>query len=309
MSHSTERPPTSADSGDARLTPAAMLESLGLAVIATDPDGHIVLWNAAAETLYGWAASDVLGRDITDVTVPRMSQTVATEIMDALRHGVPWSGGFLVQRRDGVLFPALVTDAGVYHDGALVGVVGESMHLGTALRPLLERSSDAAIMLSAEGFVSYASPAVTTLFGWEADDLVGKVLTDHVHPEDQETFHELLHPDGDLGRERVGEIRVRSGDDWSWVEAAVSDMAADPEVRGLVCNLRRSERLTRLDERERLITAMHVDVLQDLFAATLELDRLLLRATSGQRPRLESAIDSVSRAIRLLREAVRPPEP
>ena len=75
-----------------------------------------------------------------------------------------------------------------------------------------------------------------------------------------------------------------------------------------MCNLRRSERLTRLDERERLITAMHVDVLQDLFAATLELDRLLLRSTSGQRPRLESAIDSVSRAIRLLREAVRPPD-
>lgn len=308
MSHSNDRPPSPALPSDASLTPAAMMEALGQAVIATDADGRIVFWNAAAERLYGWAASDVLGRDITEVTVPRMSKTVASEIMEALRHGVPWSGGFLVQRRDGDLFPALVTDAGVYVEGALVGVVGESMHLGAAVRPLLERSSDAAVMLSSEGLVSYASPAVTSLFGWEPDDLGGKALTDYVHAEDQDRFHELLHPEEDSGPQRLGEVRVRSGDDWIWVEAAVSDMAADPEVRGLVCNLRRSERLTRLDERERLITAMHVDVLQDLFAATLELDRLLLRATSGQRPRLESAIDSISRAIRLLREAVRPPE-
>ena len=308
MSHSNGDPSSPASSGDAELTPSAMLESLGLAVIATDPDGRIVLWNTAAESLYGWAASDVLGRDVSEVTVPRMSQAVASEIMDALRKGVPWSGGFLVQRKDGVLFPALVIDAGVYHEDALVGVVGESMHLGAALRPFLERSSDAAIMLSAEGFVSYASPAVTSLFGWEPDDLVGAALTDQVHPEDQETFHELLHPDEGTDPVRLGEVRVRSGDDWTWVEAAVSDMAAGADVRGLVCNLRSSERLTRLDERERLITAMHVDVLQDLFAATLELDRLLLRATAGQRPRLESAIDSVGRAIRLLREAVRPPD-
>ncbi len=52
---------------------------------------------------------------------------------------------------------------------------------------------------------------------------------------------------------------------------------------------------------------MHVDVLQDLFSATLQLDRVLLRATTGQRPQIESAIDSVGRAIQALREAVKPP--
>ena len=71
-----------------------MLESLGQAVIATDLDGRIVYWNHAAEQLYGWAASDVLGRVVTEVTVPQMSLAVAAEIMGSLRDGAVWSGCF-----------------------------------------------------------------------------------------------------------------------------------------------------------------------------------------------------------------------
>ena len=299
--------PTTGPTAGVSLAPAELLESLGQAVIATDTAGLIVYWNAAAESLYGWSADEVLGRDIAEVTVPHVSREVGAQIMEALRNGVPWSGGFPVQRRDGATFPALVTDAGVYRDGELVGVVGESMNLGSAVRPLLERSSDAAIMLTPEGEVSYASPAVTRLFGWEPDDLVGERLTELVHPEDRETLDELLHVTNGVAPERVVEVRVRSDHTWTWVEAALSELLAEPDARGYVCNLRRSERLAQLDERERLIHAMHVDVLQDLFSATLQLDRLLLRATTSQRPQIESTIDSVGRAIQALRDAVRPP--
>jgi PAS domain S-box-containing protein len=289
------------------LAAAELLDALGQAVNAPDTAGLIVYWNAAAESLYGWSADEVLGRDIADVTVPHMSRAVGAQIMEALRNGVPWSGGFPVQRRDGATFQALVTDAGVYRDGELVGVVGESMNLGSAVRPLLERSSDAAIMLTPEGLVTYASPAVTRLFGWQPDDLVGGRLTDLVHPEDRDLLEELLHATDGTRPERAVEVRVRSDHTWTWVEAATSDLLAEADVRGYVCNLRRSERLAQLDERERLIHAMHVDVLQDLFSATLQLDHLLLRAAAGQRPQIESAIDSVNRAIQVLRDAGRPP--
>lgn len=298
---------TSGTTAGVSLAPAELLDALGQAVIATDTAGLIVYWNAAAESLYGWSADEVLGRDIADVTVPHMSKEVGAEIMEALRHGIPWSGGFPVQHRDGGMFPALVTDAGVYRDGALVGVVGGSMNLGSAVRPLLERSSDAAIMLSPDGVVTYASPAVTRLFGWQGGDLVGKPLTDRLHPEDRAALDELIRGGDDTGPEPTVEVRVRSEHDWIWVEAALTDLLGDPDVRGYVCNLRRSERLAQLDERERLIHAMHVDVLQDLFSASLQLDRVLLRATTSQRPQIESAIDSVGRAIQALRDAVRPP--
>lgn len=290
----------------AGLTAAEVLESLGQALIVTDADGRILLWNAGAEALYGWRTADVLGRDVTEVTVPHLSQGDAEEIMEALREGVPWQGGFAVQTRDGHMFPALVTDSGIYRDGALVGIVGESMSLGSAIRPLLEHSSDAAFMLTPDGTVSYASPAVSSLFGWQVDDLVGRTLADHVHPEDRTALDALLRPTADSLPESVVEIRVLARDEWVWVEAALSNLRADPGVRGLICNLRRSERLAHLEERERLVRAMHVGALQDLFAASLELDGLLLRSTPAQRPKLEAAVDSISHAIQVLREALNP---
>ncbi|HET6876765.1 MAG TPA: PAS domain-containing protein [Jatrophihabitans sp.] len=101
--------------------PEQLLQAMGQAVIATDLDGTIVFWNPAASRLYGWPAAAVVGRNITDVIVPRMSHELADDIMASLRDGTPWSGGFAVQRSDGSVFPALVTDAGLYRDDEPVG--------------------------------------------------------------------------------------------------------------------------------------------------------------------------------------------
>ena len=93
-----------------------------------------------------------------------------------------------MRRKDGRRFPALVTDAGVYRDGALVGMIGVSTNLGTALRPLLERSTDAALVLRSDGVVSYASPAVRQLFGWSDEEIIGSALTTLLHPDDRDAL-------------------------------------------------------------------------------------------------------------------------
>lgn len=282
-----------------------LLDALGHAVIATDLDGTIVTWNGAAEQLYGWPAADTLGRGITDVTVPQVSKQAAAQIMAALREGRPWSGGFPVKRRSGEVLHALVTDSGVYRDGELIGIVGASLNLGDAVRHLMERSSDAAVLVDEHHVVSYASPAVANLFGWPVDAVQGAPLTDRIHPEDHPVFEELLT--GDPSRvERVGEIRIRTDGVWSWVEVAVTDLYTDPGSTSVVCNIRRSERLAHIEERERLLEAVHSEVLQDLFAAALELDRALTRAAPPIAARIDVARDAVGRAIGTLREVVKP---
>ena len=158
----TEAPP-------ARPSAEELLHALGHAVIATDARGTVVFWNQAAEQLYGWPAADAVGRDITEVTVPEPSQHAAAEIMAALREGRSWSGGFPVLRRGGEVLHALVTDSGVYRDGELIGIVGASLNLGEAVRHLMERSSDAAVLVDEHRVISYASPAVVSLFGWPVD--------------------------------------------------------------------------------------------------------------------------------------------
>jgi PAS domain S-box-containing protein len=288
-----------------RPTADEVLDALGHAVIATDPQGRVVLWNAAAEQLYGWPAAEAVGQDITEVTVPTLSQHAAAEVMAALREGRSWSGGFPVQRRSGEVFHALVTDSGVYRDGALIGIVGASLNLGDAVRHLMERSSDAAVLVDQNHVVSYASPAVANLFGWPVDGVVGASLTDRIHPDDHQAFAELLAADPTRA-ERVGELRVRTDGTWSWVEVAVTDLYSQSGSRSVVCNIRRSERLARIEERERLLEAVHSQVLQDLFAAALELDRALTRAAPPTAARIDAAREAVGRAMETLREVVRP---
>jgi PAS domain S-box-containing protein len=120
---------------------AHLLDTVEQAVIATDLSGTIKSWNRFAETLYGWSADEALGRNILDLLPAMVSKERAQEIMTTLREGESWSGEFLVRRRDGLNFPAMVTDTPVYDDeGAIIGVVGISVDITESKRAEAERT-------------------------------------------------------------------------------------------------------------------------------------------------------------------------
>jgi len=223
----------------ARFDPADLLASMGHAVIATDLDGVVTYWNLAAERLYGWSADEAVGTNIVTLIVPAVSQEVAADISAALAEGVPWSGGFPVRHKDGTVFPALVTDSGIYRGGVLLGLVGVSANLGTALRPLLERSTDAALILRADSVVTFASPAVKSLFGWDESSIIGTSIMTLVHTEDRPGLSEFLTQVARRpGAYAPLELRLRRADTtWVWAEAAVTNLLDDPIVRGVVCNM------------------------------------------------------------------------
>jgi PAS domain S-box-containing protein len=231
------------------IDPAEQLAAIGQAVITTDVHGVVLYWNYAAQDLYGWTADEAIGRNISTLTVPEVAQQVAADIMTALRDGVPWSGGFPVRRKDDSRFPALVTDAGIYRDGNLIGIIGVSTNLGTALRPLLERSTDAALVLRSDAVISYASPAVRQLFGWQDERIIGASIVPLIHPQDRAALGRLLQ--GLLqepGAHPPVELRVRHNGGWAWAEATLTNLLDDPVVRGVVCNLRLSGRRSAQDE-------------------------------------------------------------
>jgi PAS domain S-box-containing protein len=224
-----------------------ILRSMGHAVAVTDADGIVLYWNEASERLYGWSAEEAVGRPIASLTVPEMSQRDAAEIFRSLRDGTAWSGGFLVRHKDGSLFPALVSDSGLYRNGELVGIVGVSTNLGTALRPLLDRSPDAAVLLRSDAVVAYASPAAREIFGWP-DSIVGTSVVPLLHPDERATLADALEEVvAKPGAHPPFELRVRSRDEWVWAEAALTNMLDDLVVRGVVCHLRLSTRRADLD--------------------------------------------------------------
>jgi PAS domain S-box-containing protein len=238
-------------SGEIAFDASDVLASLGQALIVTDLQGTVVGWNKAAEELYGWTAEEAIGQPVSGLSVPDMAQDVADDIMEALRQGVPWSGGFPVRRKDGSLFTALVTDSGVYHEGELVGIVGLSTNLGSALEPLLERSTDAALVIRSDAVIVFASSAVEQLFGWQHEEIIGRSVVPLLHPDDLASLSEVLERVAATpGAHPPVELRVRCDGDWRWAEATLTNFLDDPVVRGMVCNLRLSPSREAREEAE-----------------------------------------------------------
>ena len=109
------------------LTPAAVLDAISRAVIATDTAGTVVYWNRGAERVYGWRAEEALGRDVVELLVPRSLVGEATEILEKVGVGEEWSGEFLIRHRDGHTLEVSLVHRAVFDDqGHVVAVVGES---------------------------------------------------------------------------------------------------------------------------------------------------------------------------------------
>jgi PAS domain S-box-containing protein len=109
---------------------ARLLDAVQQSVVATDLAGNIIYWNRYAEQLYGWEASEVLGRSVVDVTPAATTKEQAVEIMSRLQMGESWSGEFWVQQRDGSAFPAMVFDSPIRDDEArLIGIIGISVDI------------------------------------------------------------------------------------------------------------------------------------------------------------------------------------
>lgn len=228
-----------------------VLDAIGQAVIVTDLHGIVVRWNSAAEDLYGWTSAEAVGNPISSLCVPDMAQEVAEDILATLRAGSAWSGSFPVRRKDGTLFAALVTDSAIHHEGELVGIVGITTNLGAALEPLLDRSTDAALVVRADATIVFASTAVEQLFGWNQKSLIGSSIVPLLHPDDLASLAGVLdRVVAKPGPHPPVELRVRSGDQWRWAEATLTNYFDDPVVRGLVCNLHLSSSRAALEAAE-----------------------------------------------------------
>ena len=186
-----------------------LLDAVGQAVIATDPVGQVLFWNASAQELYGWSAEEAVGRSIMELTPTGASVEQAEEIMTALRAGLSWTGDFPVQRRDGSTFTALVTNRPLLDaDGAVIGVIGVSSDITERVRAELEarrmaavlaNAGDAIITTSTEGVVLSWNGGAESLYGWTAEEAVGQHIS-------------FITPVSGLDELRLLSERVRAGE-------------------------------------------------------------------------------------------------
>ncbi len=123
-------------------------------------------------------------------------------------------------------------------------------------RALIEQSSDAIALVTAEGTILYASPAIARVTGYTAEELVGTNGFAFVHPDELERkpqrFNDLLdHP----GKVITVEYRLHLKDgSWRWMEGTATNLLHDPVIGALVVNCRDiTERKQAEEERSQLL--------------------------------------------------------
>jgi PAS domain S-box-containing protein len=109
---------------------AQLLNAVQQAVVATDPEGTVIFWNAFAENLYGWSAEEAVGQSIQELTPSPFLREHGGEIGQRGAAGESWTGEYLVQGKSGKAFPALLTTAPVRDErGTVIGYVRVSIDL------------------------------------------------------------------------------------------------------------------------------------------------------------------------------------
>ncbi|AWM10704.1 PAS domain S-box protein [Bradyrhizobium symbiodeficiens] len=249
---------------------SAAVESSDDAIVMQTLDAIITGWNPAAERLYGYAASEAIGKS-TAIIVPPDRRAQGKEILRRIARGEPIERFETVRlRKDGTPIEISLSLSPIRGSSSeIVGVSGTAHSLTEARRAerqvqqqleerrqIFDTSQDLIMVMNSRGNIAQISPSSEAILGYRPDEMIGRSGADFIH------LDHLEHARDEMRALRRGE-RIKLADtrcfdrnghgvwlSWlgSWSEQAQRyffvgrDMT---EARLAQESLRESERLAR----------------------------------------------------------------
>jgi PAS domain S-box-containing protein len=215
---------------------AQILDALPVAVYATDPEGRITYYNQAAADFWGcepvlgqtyWCgASKLYWQDGTALPHDECPMAIA------LKTGRPVRGlEAIAERPDGVRIPFIPYPTPIFDaSGALLGAVNMLLdiserkngeHAAQHFAAIVESSDDAIISKNLDGIIVSWNKGAERLFGYSAEEIIGKPVTSLMPLERQN------EEPGILARIRRGERidhyeTVRQGKDGTLMDVSLT---------------------------------------------------------------------------------------
>jgi PAS domain S-box-containing protein len=223
----------------------AVTEAAVDAIVSADSSGRLLTWNGGAERMFGWTATEILGRPLTVIIPERFRQLHQDGIARVRRTGVSKLAGQVVElsglRRDGSEFPIElsigswngpegIAFSGVLRDiterkraeAALAGANRELERANAELETLVYSASHdlKSPMVSLLGYLEYLRLDYGEVLGREGNRYLDRMADSTLYM--QQLVHDLIDLSR-VGRSGVEPIEVDLG---RLVRAIAEDAAA-----------------------------------------------------------------------------------
>jgi PAS domain S-box-containing protein len=159
---------------------ATIVECSDEAIYSKDLNGHMITWNRAAETLYGYSAAEVLGQHVSQLMASDRLQELPG-LMNRVRLGERMHLETRRMRKDGTQFDVALTMSPIRDtQGELLGAsviardVTERHQTEEDLRAFLEVAPDAIVVINHAGAIHAVNSQTEATFGYRADELIGQ---------------------------------------------------------------------------------------------------------------------------------------
>jgi PAS domain S-box-containing protein len=237
-------------SGKPRLPQESILgAATRVALIATDLQGRITIWNTGAERMLGYSADEMVGSEsqaLLRLHLPaeltahgrELSATLGERIegfevlvAHARRGGYEERDWTYVRKDGGRLIVQLAMTAVRDATSEVVGFLGTAVDVtgrkqaeealresAAKYRQLIDNSHDIIYSLTPEGTFLFVGAAWTRMLGQPVSEVESRPFAEFVHPDDQEACFEFLKKVIQTGERQEGvEYRVQHADgSWRW---------------------------------------------------------------------------------------------
>jgi diguanylate cyclase (GGDEF)-like protein/PAS domain S-box-containing protein len=275
---------------------SAVIEFSGDAIISTAPDGVIMSWNPAAETLYGYTMPEIIGRSIM-LLVPEGLTDESVAIQAKLRAGQRVENLETVRvRKDGKVITVLLTISPICgEDGEFLGASAiardlteekqaarDASRLTAAedlIRTVMGSSSFGIALAGLDGFFQVVNRSLCELLGRDEGWFKAHRVRDMVHPDDLEDVLRrrtrlltgssdkgaaslrLVRADGATVWARYVVVLIRGADDQpNLVMLQVEDITAEHEAQEALAYQAIHDPLTGLHNRAWILDILAVDL-------------------------------------------------
>lgn len=174
---------------NASLLLAKIVETSNDAIVSKDLTGTITSWSPAAERIFGYSASEVVGGPISVIIPPERGEE-ETEILRRIGRGERIEHLETVRmRKDGSRIEVTVTISPLVKDGRIIGALKIARNISeqkqmlqkvetqrARLEVTLASIGDAVIVTDALGAVQFMNPVAESLTGWKATEARGLAL-------------------------------------------------------------------------------------------------------------------------------------